>query len=819
MGGNIMKSSYKKICVAVIAAVALGGTFTSEAENGLEIKKNMEVDHVTDFGQVHYDMNSKDIHNTSPVLKITNPNGQALDFNVFKSAVTGYKTGKYILVETETKKLNVSNYKGVGPIRGNVEDSYEYSIRIDSKKKPAEATQVIYEGFQFKNATVSVKDDKDRVYGGYSELGNSVVNNVLTLEGGSHQYAFGATTTFYKDNLTELRDQKDSRGNSLIIKSGTVEHDVFGGATSATDGTAIANKVIFEDGMVKRNVYGGKVNTTTIGKVMETVSENRVIMTGGWVGRNIYGGYANESGAANRNTVVVKAEKKLTVLEDIIAGHSDRGDASENVVNLSDVKAGRDVIGGESIINKSAKTDNNIIHLRNVQVDRYIIGGSTENSQGNTLIVHSSSKGSSVAEDVKGIQKMHFIIEDEGANENTPMLQLGVTEKNLTGIEMGVTVKGAGKILNVGEKINLLQIKKGGQGLTTEDAIENKLADGKQGVSATYQFDIHEDAKDNTKLVATVIERVIRKETKSFTETRVALADLVNQSGDALVSQGVLAAQQALMADHEKTGYKVWATSGATSMKVKSGSHVDVKGWNIDLGFAGETSTTFGTLLYSPFVEYGRGKYDSYVDGERGTEVHGDGTVKHVGLGMIMRLNTQGGLWYEGSLRGGKTDSDYQGVISQQSVSYDGNGRYFGAHVGVGKDVAIGEGKRMTPYVRYFYSRHNAMDTTLTSGEKYEFSEVESSRLRFGARYTENGRGNHVLYVGVAGEYEMKGEATSNYQIADVTAPSLKGYSAMMEVGYGLTAQDQGISYDLNLSGWLGRRKGIVASANVKWRL
>ena len=67
-------------------------------------------------------------------------------------------------------------------------------------------------------------------------------------------------------------------------------------------------------------------------------------------------------------------------------------------------------------------------------------------------------------------------------------------------------------------------------------------------------------------------------------------------------------------------------------MRVESGSHVDSKGWNLGVGWAREDAAKDGTKrLFSPFVEYGRSTYDSYLD--NGT--HGSGKLSYLGLGVL----------------------------------------------------------------------------------------------------------------------------------------------------------------------------------------
>ena len=47
--------------------------------------------------------------------------------------------------------------------------------------------------------------------------------------------------------------------------------------------------------------------------------------------------------------------------------------------------------------------------------------------------------------------------------------------------------------------------------------------------------------------------------------------------------------------------------------------------------------------------------------------------------------------------------------------------------------------------------------------------------------------------------------------------PSLKGGSALLELGYRFAPQGSRMSYDLSLSGWQGKRQGVTGGVSVKW--
>ena len=48
-------------------------------------------------------------------------------------------------------------------------------------------------------------------------------------------------------------------------------------------------------------------------------------------------------------------------------------------------------------------------------------------------------------------------------------------------------------------------------------------------------------------------------------------------------------------------------------------------------------------------------------------------------------------------------------------------------------------------------------------------------------------------------------------------SPSLKGSSAVFELGARFAPKDSNVSYELNLNGWAGKRRGISGGVQVNW--
>ncbi|MFC2314600.1 MAG: autotransporter outer membrane beta-barrel domain-containing protein, partial [Selenomonas massiliensis] len=272
--------------------------------------------------------------------------------------------------------------------------------------------------------------------------------------------------------------------------------------------------------------------------------------------------------------------------------------------------------------------------------------------------------------------------------------------------------------------------------------------------------------------------------------------------------------------DKDARGYHLWAAMEQSGMTAKTGSYSDTQGYGLAVGWMRELGQTGSTLLFSPFVEYGKGKYDSYLDD--GT--HGSGNISYLGLGIMGRVENAQGLWAEVALHGGKTRSDYSGSIYADTNSrYDSSNAYYAAHLGIGKEMKTSEKDKVNTYLRYFWSYQSGMQAKIsTSGrsasvDEYNFGAVNSNRVRLGFSYTHKDSDKSEIFAGLAWEYELSGKATASFMGYETPSPSLRGGSGMLEVGYRFAPKDSRFSYDLRFAGWQGKRQGYSGGAHVNW--
>ena len=692
--------------------------------------------------------------------------------------------------------------------------------------------------------------------------------NTLKVEAGTAVNALGAKTKHGK-----------ALQNKAILTGGSVTDKLVG--AQSTDGAAEKNRAEVRGGSTA-NAYGAETlvgdaaensAVITAGSVTGTLKgaqsagkavKNSVEIAGGSIsGAKVMG--AEAAGNAERNTVTITATPTANAATEIIGGRSTGGDAIENVVNVNasitgDVYGGRahnaslrnivniadgvtvtgSVFGGACVIAEgnqvyvgrgstvtgnvtggSAPTsDGNTIHLTGSTVGGNVIGGTGLAANGNTLAIHhDTAHPTSHINDFTGIKKLHFYLSEGIENENPTLLQLGVSHKDIANIDVGLGVHGRARALKVNDVISLMKVA--GSGTLDNIPTDNKVT-GMQGVSLLYEFAFQR--RNTDELIATVTKAAISDQTKSFVETRAAATDFINRGADLLAGPGITAARHEAKGgareDNEVRGYHLWASMQQGNMRTETGSYADTKGYNLSLGWARELKGKTATLTFTPFVEYGKGTYNSYLDD--GT--HGSGNVSYLGAGIMGRMENNKGLWAEAALHGGKARSDYKGsVYTGSTSSYDSANAYYAAHLGIGKEVKTNDKDKMNAYLRYFWSYQSGMQAGIhstgssMSTDDYDFSGVHSNRVRLGFTYTHQDSDKSEVYAGLAWEYELSGKAGATYQGYDAPSPSLRGGSAMLEAGYRFAPKDSRFSYDLRFTGWQGKRHGYTGGAHVNW--
>lgn len=684
-------------------------------------------------------------------------------------------------------------------------------LKSTTSTSDVSGNKVFIAGGEFNNAVAM--DPAPRIYGGATDGSGTATRNVLQITGGTI------------GNATHAADVVGGRSATGAAEE---NHVVLGAAEPGATPTAPA---------LKGNVTGGYGATAT---------DNTVEILAGTLTGSVYGGYATTAGTPATTGASPTAE--VSALRN-------------NKVTLRDgVTVTGNVYGGYAAAdasNMTAATDSNTINLYKAVIGGTIYGGMAQDAAGhdvvsgknNTLAVHGYD---SKAGDFAGVQNLNFYLPEDVKNDplndvNAPtMLKLtNVTnvdangKKDLSNIKVGVELDARRAVLHSGDNISLMTAYNANTPVElTPDHLIKALAEGHQD-ALRYKFELVTvpaadavavptttggTAAVNNKLIAKVTEAALDPQTKSLVETRAASMAFINSGSDLLTDAAMTAAMEAAAtpASESQAGrarvdgtpkeYGMWAVQNVSSMRLNSGSHVDAKGWGLNLGFAKQRVAGRNTLTYGPFVEYGKGSYDSYLD----DGLHGSGDMDYLGVGVMAKSQSQNGAYVEGSVRVGRVKSDYAGTIADTHRTYDSSSTYYAGHLGVGQEKQLKNGNTIDTYAKYFFAHQGGDTVRLSNGAVYDFDAANSHRIRFGTRYTSK-KGDASFYTGLAYEYEFGDDFAASYQGYNTPSPSLTGGTGILELGYRFAPQNGRATYGIQLMGMTGQRRGISGGVQMHW--
>ena len=805
-GGVALKGNSEGNTVSIIkssAANVYGGKGdTSSKENNVEISDS------TIKKNVYGGYADNDKNGSAEKNKVTISAGSKVSEDIY---------GGYATHNTNENKVSITNGAEVGQ---NVFGGY--SLKADSKNN-----EVTINGGSVVTANVA---------GGVTVKGSSEGNTVRIIKS-SAANVFGG------------KGDTSSKGNSVEISEGTISNSVYGGyADNDNNSSAEKNNVTISAGSkVSGSIYGGYAN--------HNANENKVSFSNvAEVGESVFGGYSLKADSKNNEVTiegvgVVKAYvaggvalagisegNKVNIAHssvnvNVYGGYSFKGNSLDNTVTIDNSIVNENVYGGytESDGAISEKIQNNKVIFKNgAKIKGDVYGGydklNKANITNNTLEVVGKDN------EAKGIQnfdKLNFFITKDLIANDTMLKVTDTALINNAEIKAGVEL---GTKLNENDKINLITAG----ALKAENITTGTLTDGLINIDKGIKVAI---GPDGNKLVGVINGTTppggggttppggggttppggggttpgagslyADADAKSPVETQSAALTMLNLGHDLLTTAGYENA--ALAVDGEEEGsVNPFITMSANNQKLDTGSHVDLKAWNMNLGFAKKINNNSGKLIIVPVIEYGRGSYDSYLD--NGT--HGDGDAHFWGAGLMAKQLNDDGLYYEGSLRAGRMSTDYQSAVAG-GIKYDSDVTYYAAHLGMGKVVQLNDKDTLDYYGKLFYTRQQCDKVTVGTGATYDFDATTSLRTRLGARYTHQLSEKNAFYAGLAWQHEFDGESNAivatTLGSASAPAPSMKGDTGIMELGWRVNNSDK-FELGLGVNSSVGKQKGV----------
>ena len=259
-------------------------------------------------------------------------------------------------------------------------------------------------------------------------------------------------------------------------------------------------------------------------------------------------------------------------------------------------------------------------------------------------------------------------------------------------------------------------------------------------------------------------------------------------------------------------GMATYANMGGGSMNVETGSHVKTHTWNAILALGHKNEKKLSTTEYGAFFEYGTGNYSTFNGDERG-----DGSTRYTGGGILGKWQKNNGFYVEGSLRAGSIHDDANNVLRDANgnpYSYTTDATYWGAHIGVGREIKLNKTAVLDLYAKYFYNHRGSV--SFDAGGHYDLGAVESSVLRVGTRYTVKQNDNINYYGGLAVEHEFCGRASGFADGVAIRGADISGTSVRGEIGAKFKPDEKSnVTLDLNLSGFAGKKQGLTGGLSA----
>ncbi|MDR1123628.1 MAG: autotransporter outer membrane beta-barrel domain-containing protein [Elusimicrobiota bacterium] len=315
-----------------------------------------------------------------------------------------------------------------------------------------------------------------------------------------------------------------------------------------------------------------------------------------------------------------------------------------------------------------------------------------------------------------------------------------------------------------------------------------------------------------TDLFAIITGAGLDSKTKVLSEGRIAGLAFARQGGDLAAQDGIISA---VSSAQDTKGYAAFTAGSLGKSKYETGSYAEVKGTSFMAGLAKELNdSTFGV-----FFEYGGGSYDtnnSFASGD----IKGNGNASYTGGGLLGHFALENNNYVEASARLGQVKTDFNSKdyvdASGLNAKYDLDTMYYGAHIGGGHIFELDEKISINGYGKYLWTHENGKEVSLPTSEKVDFAAADSHRIRAGLKVDYNRKGVLSPYAGAAYEQELAGKADAKISGLDVDAPSLKGGTAIGELG--LKVSHNYLSADLGAQGYGGKRKGVSGSLKLNYK-
>ena len=195
----------------------------------------------------------------------------------------------------------------------------------------------------------------------------------------------------------------------------------------------------------------------------------------------------------------------------------------------------------------------------------------------------------------------------------------------------------------------------------------------------------------------------------------------------------------------------------------------------------------------------------------------GDADHEYYGIGAAVRYAFESGFFLDGSLRGGRTETDFNGRMDGTDIDYDSDAEYFGAHIGAGFVFDLTDSLTLTPYVRGTYSYIGDDSVHTADGSSLDLDSINAFGLQAGADLGYELNDLLTLKGGLGYIGVWNGDADGEVENLSIDTASIEGNTGRARIGLQLAPQGSGFSLNIGAGGYAGDRKGGMGSLMVNY--
>lgn len=664
----------------------------------------------------------------------------------------------------------------------------------------------------------------------------------------------GGLSYIYFDNLTDATVKTAVENVSINITGGTIESMNH---NSGLDGFGIPATIVGGGVAYSANTKPNSKAEASVGTVDMTIAGKGVKLSG-----NIYaGGFAkgvNASSSVNGTHLTIAdatlgaENSKVNVFAGGYAANGATSTVKTSEVTIANSKIFGNVYGGGNKADalSNVTVENSVITLDGADVTGIVSTESLEPSVNAALMrLAEADTGAGDAEANKTQRTINLINSKMGTlqisakqdTETSLYLEGSNTVGEITGGQAseivfdGTGTSAGGAILTLTKEGASFDMSGDKDIVARNVASGTLLVDGKYTTAAETTvtlenafgdvvYDLGKVAIDSADLLLTDAGIVIgtgdtaqtigassvkvSESSKTLAEAQLGSVAFVTQGAEFVADEGM----RSIRAAAKEGSFTAFGAMAGSYNRYETGSHVDVEGFSLAVGTAGRINN----LTLAGFVEAGWASSESHV-----ASTEADADHDYYGVGAAMRYDFQSPFYLDGAVRLGQISTEFDGSYGTGTAKYDADGLYATAHIGAGYIFDLTPGVKLDAYGRYLLSYVEGDDVTLESDAKERFSmdDTTTHAVRLGARL-EGAFQTFDWYAGLAYEHVFDGKAEGELKFAGATAaldaPSLKGDSAIVDLGFTMKPEANGPwTIGVGLKGYAGDRRGGTGSVNV----